>query len=52
MKRRNLLSGNFETPKKAEAELSEESGEDFERAALAKLGGSVAFVRGRKLIEE
>ena len=54
MKRR-LLSGNYETKKTAEAKEEpekEEEEESFERAALARLGGSIAFIRGRKLVDE
>ena len=37
--------------KNPEMEEQEEGGADFEKEALKKLGGSVAFVRGRKLVD-
>ncbi len=51
--KRRLVSGNFETKKEAALETPKDSTEEeFERKVLAKLGGSIAFVRGGKLIEE
>ncbi len=55
MPRRKLLSGNYEPKKEAVHDSDKEMREKveaFEVAALQKLGGSIAFVRGRKLIDE
>ena len=47
-----LLRGNFETKKKVEvSSKKEETLEDqFEREALKRLGGSIAYVSKRKVI--
>ena len=52
--KRKLLSGNYKPPKEAvvEDEKKIDSDEEFQREALTKLGGSIAFVRGRKFVEE
>lgn len=49
--KRRLLKGNYELEKNPEAPDKEEKKLEFEEAVLAKLGGSVAMVRGRKLVE-
>lgn len=52
MKRR-LLKGNYETRMNPEIEKQEVKLEnEFEKAAIEHLGGSIAFVRGGKLYEE
>lgn len=47
----DLLKGNFEPKKKVKAtEKGEETLEDrFEREAMQKLGGSIAFVSKKKV---
>ena len=46
-----LLKGNFEVEKKVQYEKSEETLEErFEKEALQKLGGSIAFVSKRKVM--
>ncbi len=47
-----LLKGNFKTKNKvvAENETSESLEDRFEREALARLGGSIAFVAKRKVV--
>ena len=47
-----LLKGNFKTKKKvvAENETGESLEDRFEREALARLGGSIAFVAKRKVV--
>ena len=46
-----LLKGNFEVEKKVQDEKSAETLEDrFEKEALRKLGGSIAFVSKRKVM--
>ena len=46
-----LLKGNFEVEKKVKDEKSAETLEDqFEKEALRKLGGSIAFVSKRKVM--
>ena len=48
----DVLKGNFKTRKKVEIESGvEESLEDrFEREAMARLGGSIAFVSKKKVV--
>jgi hypothetical protein len=48
----DVLKGNFSTQKRVAVEQkSEESLEDrFEREALKKLGGSIAFVSKKKVL--
>jgi|SaaInl4_135m_RNA_FD_contig_21_2169031_length_331_multi_5_in_0_out_0_1 hypothetical protein len=47
----SILKGNFDTKKTVTAERPEEtSGEKFEREALARLGGSIAFVSHKKFL--
>lgn len=52
MKRR-LLKGNYEPQINPELEKPQVKSEnEFEKAAIEHLGGSIAFVRGGKLYEE
>ena len=45
-----ILKGNFKTQKSVTPDVKEETLEDrFEREALKKLGGSIAFVSKRKV---
>lgn len=48
----DLLKGNFETKQKVETGEAEEVSleEQFEKEALKKLGGSIAFVSKRKVM--
>ena len=46
-----ILKGNFKVEKKVIDKISNETLEDkFEKEALKKLGGSIAFVSKRKVI--
>ena len=45
------MKGNYEVDKNPETGSQAEDGADFEKEVLKKLGGSVAFVRGRKHID-
>jgi hypothetical protein len=46
----DVLKGNFTPQKKVEAEKKEDTLEDrFEREALNRLGGSIAFVSKKKI---
>ena len=46
-----ILKGNFETTKQVEAFDGPKSLEErFEREALKRLGGSIAFVKKKKVI--
>jgi hypothetical protein len=47
----DILKGNFTTKKKVEAPTEPESLEErFEKAALRRLGGSIAFVSKKKVV--
>ena len=47
----SLLKGNYNTKKTITAERPEETTEEkFEREALARLGGSIAFVSRKKFL--
>lgn len=47
----SYLKGNFETKKKVEGTRAEETVEErFEREALRRLGGSIAFVSRKKFL--
>ena len=50
--KRKLVKGNYELKKNPEFELTEKLENEFEKAALEHLGGSIAFVRGGNLYEE
>lgn len=51
--KRKLLKGNYESQVNPEIEKKGAKSEnEFERAAIENLGGSIAFVRGGKLYEE
>ncbi len=51
--KRKLLNGNYDLGKNPESEILETKSEnDFEKAALEHLGGSIAFVRKGSLYEE
>tara|TARA_B110000014_G_scaffold260624_1_gene250731 strand:- start:251 stop:415 length:165 start_codon:yes stop_codon:yes gene_type:complete len=51
--KKNLLSGNYEPKVNPEVDTSETKDEnEFEKEAVKKLGGSIAFVRGDKFYEE
>lgn len=46
----DALKGNFKPKKPVEIEIGEDDLEDrFERAALKRLGGSIAFVSKKKV---
>lgn len=48
----DILKGNFETKKKAETETKDAGDsleEQFEREAMKRLGGSIAFVSKKKV---
>ena len=52
--KKNLLKGNY-TPEynpEMESKNSTDSGNEFEKKAIEKLGGSIAFVRGGPLYDE
>ena len=47
----DILKGNFSTKKAVKADRQEETGvEKFEREALKRLGGSIAFVSKKKFL--
>ena len=47
----DILKGNFTTKKKPSVDRPDESLEDkFERAALKRLGGSIAYVSKKKFL--
>lgn len=48
----DVLKGNFKTKKKVEVEsgVEESLEERFEREAMARLGGSIAFVSKKKVV--
>lgn len=48
--KRKITSGNY-TPKREALVDAKEPKMEFEEEALKKLGGSIAFVKGRKLVE-
>lgn len=51
--KRKLLKGNYNPKINPEAETEKPMIEnEFEKAAIENLGGSIAFVRGGKLYEE
>jgi hypothetical protein len=51
--KRKLISGNYDLQKNPESELPDKKEEhEFEEAALKRLGGSIAFVRGGRIYEE
>lgn len=55
--KRKLSSGNYKQEKEPELDIKpitkeEKTTNDFEKKALEKLGGSIAFVRGGPLFEE
>jgi hypothetical protein len=43
-----VLKGNFEPKKRVEAEAQDDLSAQFEREALKRLGGSIAFVSKKK----
>lgn len=46
----DILKGNYKTPKSVSVEEGEESLEErFEREAMKRLGGSIAFVSKKKI---
>ena len=51
-KKRKLLKGNFDVESESvEEDLTKDQVANFEAEALKKIGGSIAFVKGRKLVE-
>ena len=51
MKPTKLLRGNYETKSTSVKEESEETQvAKFEKEALTKIGGSISYVKGRKLV--
>lgn len=49
----SILKGNFKTKKKVEAKPDEETSDldqRFEREAMKRLGGSMAFVRKKQIM--
>jgi hypothetical protein len=51
----SVLKGNFETEKTVQVDKAEDENRDsleerFEREALKRLGGSLAFVRKKKVL--
>jgi len=47
---RNILKGNFKTRKLVVGEQEEDLTQQFEREALKRLGGSIAFVSKKKFL--
>jgi len=52
--KKNLLKGNYIPKDNPEIESKNviDSGNEFEKKAIEKLGGSIAFVRGGSLYDE
>jgi hypothetical protein len=47
----NVLKGNYDVDKQVAAEKTEENlGDRFEKAALARLGGSIGFVARKRFV--
>jgi hypothetical protein len=46
----DILKGNFKTQKPVEAHTDEDLNTQFEREALKRLGGSIAFVSKKKFL--
>jgi len=52
MTKKKLLKGNYEPKKNPEVEDKKDYIPNFEESATAKIGGSIAFVKSKKVVKD